>query len=646
MKFQRGIKDLVNKKLGQEQCYLITNGLGGYSALSSIGSMTRNDHALLMAAIKAPTIRYHIVSNVQESIVIDGCHHDLSSQQFVCHSSNLNGEKYLVNFKYDGVARWTYFIDGIEIIKTIAIEDGKNTVGVKYQIINQAHKKVKFYITPCVQFVARSEILKKEQKFEVHENKITSKGIILNIKTQHDLFEKLDQFVDDLYFQDDARDGRCSYGAYRKTSRYGYHVHELENIEIIFTLEKEYENVDAMIHRQFNKIEKLIQQSKASSSLSKSLVQASDAFIVSRESTKSKTIIAGYPFFIDWGRDTMIALEGLCIKTKRFDETKDILMTFVKYIKNGLMPNLFPEGDNEPEYNSVDASLLFIQSVFAYYKESHDIEFIKKVYPAIVEIINAYIKGTDFDIYMDEDGLIHAGSGLMQLTWMDIRYEDILPTPRHGKAVEINAYWYSSLCILVEFSKLLNLNYEQYLDLILKVKKSFLFTFWNEKKQCLYDWVNKEEKNDQIRCNQIYAVSVFFSPLEIEQSRKVVDCVFNLLYTPYGLRTLSVDDKEFVGEYSGSLKKRDLSYHQGTIWPFVLGSYYRAYLKVNQNSIHACMNVKRQLEYLETTLTEGCMGQISEIYDGLVPTYSRGCFGQAWSVGELLKISLELDSYE
>lgn len=332
----------------------------------------------------------------------------------------------------------------------------------------------------------------------------------------------------------------------------------------------------------------------------------------------------------------MIALVGCTLSTKRFEDAKSILKTFMEHEKDGLMPNLFPEGENEPLYNTVDAALLFINCVWLYYKSTNDLDFVKQTLPVMENIINGYYKGTKFNIHMDTDYLITAGEGLDQVTWMDVRFEDILPTPRHGKPVEINAYWYNALKIMQNLYEILKKDSAFYKDLAEKVKQSFNLKFWNEKQNCLKDVISDTNADYQIRCNQIWAVSMPFTMLEPEKEKQVVNTVFRHLYTPVGLRTLSPYDSEFKGFYGGEQKNRDLAYHQGTIWPFPLGAYYLAYIKVYGEQ--GKQTVKNQLKALIPVLTEGCVGQIPEIYDGENPTMSKGCFAQAWSVGELLRV--------
>ncbi len=306
---------------------------------------------------------------------------------------------------------------------------------------------------------------------------------------------------------------------------------------------------------------------------------------------------------------------------------------------------MFPEGGNDPLYNTVDAALLFIGAVYEYYEASKDIQFVKEAYGVMEDIIKWYKQGTDYHIKMDTDGLIMAGSGLEQVTWMDVRFGDILPTPRHGKPVEINAYWYNDLRIMGCFARLLGREDNQYEELAKRVSESFTNKFWNEEESCLKDLVSGEAADNQIRCNQIWAISQPFSILDRDKEKRVVRKVYETLYTPYGLRSLSKYDKDFKPYYGGSHFNRDMAYHQGTVWTFPLGAYYLAYLKVNDYQANAVMKVKEQLQVLDGCMREGCIGQIAEIYDGLNPTISQGCFAQAWSVSELLRVFAKLENY-
>ncbi|MEI3219266.1 MAG: amylo-alpha-1,6-glucosidase [Lachnoclostridium sp.] len=273
-----------------------------------------------------------------------------------------------------------------------------------------------------------------------------------------------------------------------------------------------------------------------------------------------------------------------------------------------------------------------------YYKAVGDKVFIQEMYPVMERIIEGYRHGTEYGIHMDEDGLILAGGGLDQVTWMDVRVGEILPTPRHGKPVEINAYWYNALCIMEQIGTVTGKTKGTYGKLAELVKKSFEQEFWLEDKKCLKDVVSGTDADSQIRCNQIWAVSMPFTMLDREKEKKIVDTVFEKLYTPYGLRSLEEADSQFHGHYGGSVFERDMAYHQGTVWVFPLGGYYLAYLKVHDYSEKAKLLVREQLEVLESAMREGCIGQLPEIYDGENPCSSKGCFAQAWSVGELLRV--------
>ena len=372
--------------------------------------------------------------------------------------------------------------------------------------------------------------------------------------------------------------------------------------------------------------------------MAEELAIAADAFIAHRDSTNGKTILAGYPLFSDWGRDTMIALPGCTLSTGRFEDARSILRTFLAYEKDGLVPNLFPEGGCDPMYNTVDAALLLIDAVWQYHSRTGDMAFVEEAYPVMERIVDFYQKGTHHGIGMDTDGLIFAGEGLDQVTWMDVRVNDILPTPRHGKPVEINAYWYNALRIMAVFAEKTGRDGSAYEKLAEKVKASFIEKFYIADRGYLRDVISGTNADMQLRCNQIWAISMPFTMLSPAQERQVVDTVQRHLYTPCGLRTLSPEDPEYHPTYGGPMVERDMAYHQGTTWVFPMGAYYLAWLKTRGNTPEAAADVRDQLSALEPMLREGCVGQLPEILDGEFPTESKGCFAQAWSVGEMLRV--------
>lgn len=640
MKIIYGKNDWKSIERGQENCYLLTNGLGGFSSLTMIGSNARNDHSLLMACLKAPNDRYNLIPNVSEKLKLNEYTYDLTSQEYLNSKLNRTGFFYESKFTFEDVPKWTYDVNGLEINKTIAMKRGENTVAVKYEIINLTSCNGQFQVTPYLEFVKKGELLSTKQVFITDMDKIQSNNIVLNYKTNGKVTIHDTEFIENILYSHDERDGRDKVGcnAYNHYIQFEILPKSSCELYIIYSMNEITDTADEIIESCIKKNKVIIEKSKIKNDVGKMLVKSAYDFIVNRESTDGKSIIAGYPFFGDWGRDTMISLPGCTLAVNNFECAKSIFRTFIQYCRKGIMPNMFPEGGGAAMYNTADASLLFINAVYEYYLLTKDIEFIKEAYVTMEDIIYWYKNGTEYNIKMDPDGLISAGSDLDQVTWMDVRIDDILPTPRHGKPVEINSYWYNALNIMSVLGKILGINVKEYDSLIPKVKKNFNDKFWNEEKSCLKDVVSGSNYDTQIRCNQIWAVSGHFPILSQEREQKVVETVFEKLYTPYGLRTLSCDDTEFKGFYGGSQYKRDLAYHQGTVWVYPLGAYYTAYLKVNNFSKESMKVVKNQLEVMEAALREGCIGQLPEIYDGENPSISKGCFAQAWSVGEILKV--------
>ena len=639
MRFVYGKQNWSTRKRGEENCYLLTNGLGGFSAGTMINSNTRGDHALLMACIEPPNHRYNMIHRLEEELERKEESVHLSGQDYKDDKRREEGFRFLSGFSFEDYPEWTYHLDGVEIVKKVAMKQGKNLVAVKYIIENRTLDKVTLKVTPHLQFVPKGETAKPGQEFVLTEDRITYGGLTVFFKTNGQVHSLPAHLSEGLYYAYDACDGRNEEGNTWTNHQVIAEVPGKEEraLEILYGMEEIRESADQVIREAAAYRKELVRVSGMRQAEACMLVKSANQFVAERKTTGGKTLLAGFPFFEDWGRDTMIALGGCCIAAGQFETAKSILRTFSLYCKDGLMPNLFPEGSKEPQYNTVDAALLYIQGVYLYFQKTGDRLFIKEVWPVMKEIIEYYRKGTAYGIHMDKDGLIEAGEGLDQVTWMDVRIGEILPTPRHGKPVEINAYWYNALCVMDLFGKLLG-EEEDYKALAEKVKISFRDKFWNEKKGCLKDVLSKTMADEQIRCNQIWAVSGPFSILEKGQEKQVVDTVFEKLYTPLGLRTLEKTDPEFHGTYGGEQKQRDLAYHQGTVWVFPLGAYYLAYLKTRNYSQEAAEKVERQLEVLGNAMAEGCIGQLPEIYDGENPTFSRGCYAQAWSVGEILRV--------
>lgn len=640
MKYIYGKQDFQTLERGEENCFLMTNGLGGFSSLTMTGSCSRNDHAVLMACLHSPNYRINMIHRLEETLCVGEETVPISSQRFA-DGSREEGFLYQTRFSYEDYPQFFYLVNGVEVVRTLVLGQGENTVGISYEIRNRSKEEAVLSVSPHLQFVPKGALLSKEQAFTVEGQKISANGMQLYCETNGTFAELPLRFADNLYYAYDACDGRRETGctAVNHCVRLTVPAGQTDTLSIVYGFMKKLPAVEEMLAGMKQRRKALEEQAGFTDETAKTLAVNADQFISYRASTAKQTILAGFPFFEDWGRDTMIAIQGLCLATRRYAEAESILKTFLAYCKKGLMPNLFPEGKEAPGYNTVDASLLFILAVYEYYKRTKDTAFVKSAYGTMAEIIEWYKKGTDFGIGMDEDGLIMAGKDLDQVTWMDVRVGDILPTPRHGKPVEINAYWYNVLRIMEEFEQICFVNkaHEGYGQLAEKVKESFS-KFWNEEAGCLKDVLSGTKADTQIRCNQIWAVSLPFSVLLREQEKQVVETVFRKLYTPYGLRTLDPADKEFCPVYGGEQLKRDLAYHQGTVWVFPLGGYYLAYLKVHGYAEEAKAYVKEQLAGITAALREGCIGQLPEIYDGAIPVSSKGCFAQAWSVGEILRV--------
>ena len=637
MKWIYGKQELKNLERGQENCYLLTNGLGGFSSMTMTGSVARNDHALLMACVQAPNHRYNMVHRLKESLCLGEEEIVLSSQEFA-DGYKEEGCPYFSSFVFDDMPIWRFLVQGVEIRKEIAMKQGENTVAVRYSIRNRSRKPAELKIVPFYQFTAKGSEPEPEQKFQYTKNAVISNGMTLYFQTNGTL-DNIEERQETYFYSYDACDGRRETGLAKSGHIITESVQPGEEkiLKLVYSMENADQDADVIILEMQTYRKALEAKAGLHKEMAKELVKSASQFVSRRESTNGRTILAGYPFFEDWGRDTMIALPGICISTGQYETAKEILRTFAVHERRGLMPNLFPEGGNEPLYNTVDAALLFINCVYLYYQAAGDRAFVQEMYPVMERIIKAYREGTDYGIHMDEDGLIQSGEGLWQVTWMDVRVGDILPTPRHGKPVEINAYWYNALCIMDELAEAADKK-AVYTQLKEKVKASFVDKFWMDDKKCLKDLVSGTKADAQIRCNQIWAVSLTFTMLDPEKEQQVVETVFEKLYTPYGIRTLEQEDQEVHGLYQGKMEDRDMAYHQGTVWTFPLGAYYLAYLKVNQYSPEAKKIVREQLEVMEAAMREGCIGQLPEIYDGENPTRSKGCFAQAWSVGEILRV--------
>ncbi|MGN0351423.1 MAG: amylo-alpha-1,6-glucosidase [Roseburia sp.] len=641
---------------GIRQEWALTNGIGGYAGSSLINAHNRTHQGYLIASLHPPIERYLVFSKINESISCCGHTYSFETSQHKSDgkSSYTEGQKYLQKVRYDGTIQHFYEADKLRLTRSVCLKRGANLCAITYDIENSGEDAT-LSLTPLFNYREHSQSSKPEtllfstslvQKglklvpasassvsifFEVSEGEFQARKELYDVDMQLQI--EVDQETDGLDCHYTPYDVVISLPAGCK-----------KKISIICSVnEPDFSATDAEAIFQETKAyyTSLLEHAGFQDAFANQLVLASDAFLSDRESTGMKTVLAGLPWFTDWGRDTMIAYTGLTLCTRRYEEAKEILLTFAKYIHHGIVPNMFPDTNAEPLYNTVDASLWYFYAVDQYLKavsteEAYD--FIRdNIFSHLKEIISAYEHGTDFSIYMDTDGLIHAGSGLDQITWMDVRVGDWVATPRHGKPVEINALWYNALKVMENLCQHFGESAVHYTELSEKVKHSFLSKFWWEEKDCLYDVVDGDP-DDHIRPNQIYAVSLPYSMVTPEMAQKIVALVQEKLYIGCGLRSLSPEHPDYHGIYAGALAKRDAAYHQGTAWGFLLGGFLTAYLKVEKHSPESIQNALKMLEPVKHHLSEsGCIGSISEIFDGNAPHNPRGCYAQAWSVGEVLR---------
>lgn len=635
---------------GIEKEWLLTNGIGGFASSTIICANTRRYHGLLIASMRPPVERHLVLSKIDETIILDGKKYDLFS--YVTPGYINKGFLNLQRVVIDPLPVFVYNIKDVFIKKKICMVHGENTVALNYTIKNGA-SKASFVLTPLANF--RNYHQDSKRQYMVFEQKVYESGVLVKpYKLDFDInifcnSGKYDKF-EDCWFYNMEYPVEKERGLHSTEDHYipGQFKIELQpfeekSIDIIATIEKrikEY-NTDKLFNKESKRIEGLCKKAGYKDEFAKKLVISADNFIVKRQSTGSKSIIAGYPWFADWGRDAMISLPGLTLATKRFDDAKNILYTFSKHVKNGLLPNMFSDEGKEPAYNNVDSSLWYFEAVYKYLKYTKDYDFIKEhIYKILKDIIRHYKEGTWFNIKMDTDCLIVSGEEKYQLTWMDAKVGDWVVTPRHGKAVEINALWYNALKIMHLLSLQFNEGSEDYIEMAKKSKDSFLKTFWNDEKKCLYDVVNGKFNDDSVRPNQIFALSLSFPVLEGEKAKCVLQKVYSNLYTDYGLRTLSQDETSYKGVCTGNQESRDSAYHQGTVWTWLIGHFITAYIRINKNQ-NSKNIVERFINPFKDHIKDACAGSISEIFDGDEPHIPRGCFAQAWSVAEVLRAYVE-----
>jgi predicted glycogen debranching enzyme len=633
----------------EQHCYLTTNGLGGYSSLTLAGSATRNEHALFVAAIQNPTSRYTIVKRLLEELTVDNQCTLLSSQSFVNPSQQLDGFAPFDHFEQALLPTFNYRMQGLGLSKELVMPYLKNQLILRYRLRNPSAQSVSLRLSPYYDFRAKdSAAATPRERLSLTDN-IVSNGQ-LKVQIYHNgTLQVLPQseMGGDLFFAHDARDGRGATNHDQKLHTIEFSSSKTtDEWYVCFSLEADTSvNIEALFKAEEDRLMGIVQSSGARLPLSQQLACASDAYIIMKESLSEVSVIAGYPFFADWGRDSMIVSWGALLSTKRFDLMRNLLTSFARHEQRGLIPNLFDLKSGAGRYNTIDAALLLIISAYHYYRASEDLDFIKnEMLEVMHRIVEHYQKGTDYHIGMQSNFLIAGGKDTDQLTWMDVNFNGIVPTARHGFAVEINAMWYNVLCIVAEFDTLCNKDASPLKALSTKVKESFNAIFWSSSLGYLYDYVALDGvPNCQLRPNQVIALALPFELVCQEQAQSILGHVHNHLWTQQGLRTLSPQDADFKDKHEGSHFNRDMAYHQGTVWPFLSGFYGEALLRYCDKSSPMLQTFIKDILQIEYSLQEGCMGHVAEIYDGANPSISRGCFAQGWSVSEILRILLILE---
>jgi predicted glycogen debranching enzyme len=629
--------------------WLETNGIGGFASGTLAGANTRRYHALLTAATRPPLGRVTMLSKFEETLYIDGEAFELSSNQYP-DKFYPEGFRYLKNFRLDPFPVWTFEAGGIEIEKKLFMIHGENSTVCRWAAISNQQSaisrrpKIELELKPLLSFCDYHALQRENAEFNA-AYEISENSVSVNPYNE----------MPALFFNHNAQSIEAS-GFWYRNFEYaiererGFDFHEdlfqplimkfdlSEPAIVISSTEiRDWKYAGNFAEAEIKRREKLIAQAGASDDFTRQLVLAADQFIVSRGAGSS--VIAGYPWFSDWGRDTMIALGGLTLSTNRAEIAKSILLEFSQHISQGMLPNRFPDLGDEAEYNTVDATLWYFEAIRAYAEKTGDDDFVREnLYEKLADIIQWHLRGTRYDIRVDADGLLYAGTPSVQLTWMDAKIGDLVITPRIGKPVEIQALWFNALKIMADFArKFADAEAEaRYEKMAEAARESFNRIFWNEAENCLFDVVTNEKRDASVRPNQIFAVSLPHSMIEAERARKIVEKVEAELLTPVGLRSLSPRDAQYCPIYIGSPFERDSAYHQGTVWAWLIGAFVDAHRKVFPDDE---TSVREILAGFKNHLMDTGLGQISEIFDADAPHNPRGCMAQAWSVAEVLRVS-------
>ena len=668
-----GKETLSNVENAIRKEWIITNGLGGYASSTVLGINTRKYHGLLVAAFHPPGNRRVCLAKLDEEVKIENNIYPLNANEFQ-NGIFPRGYMFLKEFSVSPFPKYTYTVEGVGVQKTIFMPYEKNAVITIYKILNTSDFDVEIRVFPLInwrhfhsvtnrwkipwQFVQKREDKEVDIRFGAPQS-------TLMINTTKGSYLATGKWIEKMYYREEAKRGESCLDDCYQLGCFQIDVKAKENGKFAITAVA-YRNEDyarkvlAEIPVSMYDMEALYEQEtkRHGNLLTKFyeehediqakdwlnwIILATSMFIVKGMNSKQNSVIAGYHWFGTWGRDTFISLPGLMLVTGRFENARQVFLTFKNHCKQGLIPNFFPDQAGQPAYNAVDATLWYVNAVLQYLKHTGDFRFVQEqLWEALKTITENHIKGTAFDIHVDSDGLLRHGS---QLTWMDAAIDGQPTTPRAGKAVEVQALWYNALKIIELLANKFKEKdkAEKYAEMAEKATKSFVEKFWNAEKHCLFDVISEHGEDDSLRPNQVIAVALDFTMLDNAKNEKIVDVVNHELLTPYGLRTLARNDPRYFRVYAGDRRSRDKSYHNGTVWPWLLGPFTTAFLKTKGSMDYRReYAVKNFLMPLFTTqILEGGLGNISEIFDGEPPHTPKGCVSQAWSVAEPFRAYVE-----
>jgi predicted glycogen debranching enzyme len=649
--------------------WLVTNGLGGYASGSVSGACTRRYHGLLIAALPAPWGRMVMLTHLFEELRLPGGKHLLiGGEEPEPGTPELHGARCLTEFRLEhGLPVWRYEADGYVLEKRILMPHRQNTVHVTYRLL-QGDGAVRLRLRPSMHFrpheASVSAPLEKPytmtvvgERVEVHSGQPGLEPLRLHVWQQKGQLILDGGHFRDVHYRVEQRRGYDSQGTLWRPGYFRVDLSEGEEATLIASTEiwdvLGALDPSAAYQAELERRQRLIAAAHpaAREGVGAELVLAADQFIVTPSSRLAdtararasgdevRTVIAGYHWFTDWGRDTMISLEGLTLSTGRHAEAGYILRTFAHYVRDGLIPNLFPEGEQEGLYHTADATLWFFQAVHRYVETTGDRDTLLRILPILEDIVAHHLRGTHFGIGVDpDDGLLRQGAPGYQLTWMDAKVDDWVVTPRRGKAVEINALWYNALRLLEGWLR--QERGEDAADSVARharrAQAAFNRRYWYAEGGHLYDVVDGEDGRDDpaLRPNQVFSIALTHPVLDPSRWESVLEVVRDRLWTPVGLRSLGPGHRDYKPRYDGDLRARDAAYHQGTVWSWLVGPFVDAWLKVHPDDR---AGARKFLEGFVPHLGEACIGSVSEIYDAEEPYTPRGCIAQAWGVAEVLR---------